>query len=84
MFNLIRTDIAIDPNPFNKAYPPSARNLNRLTKMVDVDVYDENSTKLDISGLETPIKISVERMKAKDKDLGVLKMPGSSFIYYNP
>ena len=49
--------------------------------MVDVDVYDENSTKLDISGLETPIKISVERMKAKDKDLGVLQMPGSSFIY---
>ena len=34
------------PTSYRQTYPASARNLNRLTMTVDVDVYDQNSEKV--------------------------------------
>ena len=53
--------------------------MNRLTRTIDVDIYDENSVKVDILKMpdDSPIKISTSRIKEKDKILGVLKMPKS-------
>ena len=62
---------------FPQAYPPSARNLNRLTKMVDVDIYDADTEKMIIDGMEIPIKITVGRMKDKDTHGNILEMPGN-------
>ena len=44
-----------------------------------MDIYDENSVKVDILKMpdDSPIKISTSRIKEKDKILGVLKMPKS-------
>ena len=58
-----------------QTYPASAQNLNRYTRTVDVDIYDENSEKVDIKGMNLPIKIKTKRMKEKDKYTGLLNMP---------
>ena len=44
---------------------------------MDIDIYDEDSNKLDVQDmpLESPIKITIGRMKSKDTVLGVLTMP---------
>jgi hypothetical protein len=58
-----------------QTYPASAQNLNRLTRTVDVDVFDENSEKVVIASMSLPIKVWTNRMKEKDKYLGLLNMP---------
>ena len=56
--------------------------MNRLTRTVDVDIYDEESVKVDIIKMpdESLIKIHTSRIKEKDKILGVLKMPKARMI----
>ena len=63
----------------NQAYPASARNLNRLTKVVDVDLYNKDGEKEPLVEINSPIKVIVGRMKEKDV-LGVLDMPGATLI----
>ena len=60
-----------------QTYPASAQNLNRLTKTIDIDIYDENSEKVKIDEMpeEWPIKVKTKRMIEKDKYYGVLVMP---------
>ncbi len=51
--------------------------MNRLTKTIDVDIYDENSNKVDVKlPSNVSIKITIGRMKEKDNTgLGILAMP---------
>ena len=51
--------------------------MNRLTKTIDVDIYDENSKKVDVKlPSNFSIKITIGRMKEKDNTgLGILAMP---------
>ena len=58
-----------------QTYPASAQNLNRLTRTVDVDIYDEEESKVPIARMSLPIKVKTNRMKEKDKYLGLLNMP---------
>ena len=45
--------------------------------MVDVDIYDADTEKMIIDGMEIPIKITVGRMKDKDTHGNILNMPGN-------
>ena len=71
-----------------QTYPSSVQNLNRLTMTVDVDIYDEESQKVEIPAMpgDSPIKViiypclsdcwQVETMRMKRKDYdGILRMP---------
>ena len=76
--------------PYLQTYPQSAQNLNRLTKTVDVDIYDDKSEKIvvDVMPQQSPIKVislkllnsyyllqvSTKRQERKD-DAGLLEMP---------
>ena len=44
---------------------------------MDIDIYNEKSEKIDVSDIPpgSPIKVTIGRMKEKDKALGVLRMP---------
>ena len=44
-----------------QTYPSSVQNLNRLTMTVDVDIYDEESQKVEIPAMpgDSPIKVIV-------------------------
>ena len=68
-----------------KTYPNSTRNLNRLTRTVDVTIYDENSAIVEIVKMpeESPIKVYTSRLKGKDRELGVLKLPESLTVDVN-
>ena len=65
-----------------QTYPPSARNLNRLTMTVDVDIYDEMSQKVTIKDVPAgfPIMVTTYRMKNKDRGSGALAMPESASV----
>jgi len=63
-----------------QTYPASAQNLNRLTMTVDIDILNEKSEKVEISGMNLPIKVRTKRMEKKDKYLGLLKMPESTKV----
>ena len=69
------------------------QNLNRLTMTVDVDIYDEESQKVEIPAMpgDSPIKViiypclsdcwQVETMRMKRKDYdGILRMPESHTV----
>ena len=47
-------------NPI-QTYPSSVQNLNRLTMTVDVDIYDNNGTKVEIPAMPegSPIKVKI-------------------------
>jgi len=52
---------------FSQIYPPSAINLNLVSKQMDVDVYsDDGSTKMDVKGMKVDIQIILGRMKSKN------------------
>ena len=59
--------------------------MNRLTRTVDVTVYDENSAIVEIVKMpeESPIKVYTSRLKGKDRELGVLKLPESLTVDVN-
>ncbi len=50
-----------------QVYPPTAVNLNIVSKQMDVDVYsDDGTTKIDVKGMKTNIQIILGRMKFKN------------------
>ena len=50
-----------------QVYPPTAVNLNIVSKQMDVDVYsDDGTTKIDVKGMKANIQIILGRMKAKN------------------
>jgi hypothetical protein len=59
--------------PF-QSYPTSAANLNPVTNQVDVDIYDGNDERVDVSGMKTDIEIVIGRMKVKNKE--AISVPG--------
>ena len=46
-------------------YPASARNLNFVTKQVDIDLYDDKGNKVDVTGMAVTIDITIPRMREK-------------------
>ena len=65
----ISVEIFKHKNPCFQTYPGSARNLNKFTMTVDVDIYDEDSVKVEVLDMppESTIKVSTKRMEDKDK-----------------
>ncbi len=45
----------------------SAQNLNRVTKQVDIDLYDEKGDKVPIHNMAVDIQIIIPRMIDKDR-----------------
>ena len=52
----------------HQTYPISARNLNKVTKQIDVDLYNDKGGKVDVYGMKVNIDITIERMKPKDPE----------------
>ncbi len=57
-----------------KAYPATARFLNRVTKQVDVTIYDPAGNVVDVSGMRIDIILVIGRMTHKDPS--AVKIPG--------
>ena len=49
-----------------KAYPKSAKNLNRATKTLDIDIYDQDGVRVDVYGMKIDIQFVIGRIKYKD------------------
>ncbi len=57
-----------------KMYPASARNLNRVSKQVDCDVYDPDGNRVDVSGTKIRINLVIGRMRTRDPE--AVSIPG--------
>ncbi len=62
-------------------YPLSAMNLNPGTNQIDVDVYDQNDNKVDVSGMtNVTIQILIGRNKAR-AGTNAISVPGLTHTF---
>eukprot|EP00095_Tigriopus_kingsejongensis_P012226 maker-scaffold528_size145933-snap-gene-0.28 protein:Tk12226 transcript:maker-scaffold528_size145933-snap-gene-0.28-mRNA-1 annotation:"cobinamide adenolsyltransferase" len=59
-----------------KVYPESAKNLNPVTKQIDIDVYDSDGNWVDVSGMEHWIQFVIGRIRVKNPE--AVRVPESA------
>ena len=63
----------------SKGYVPSAKNLNSVATQLDVDIYDDQDVKVQVTGMKKPIELALTRNEWKLSKLSrAISVPGAS------